>query len=375
MISEKILDEILPVKGLEELKNEKINELQEEGFIITNFQSGGIFYHLLLIVCQIRLELVLLLRNVLNNMFVTHAQESWLELKAADYSKKRKEAVKTRGYITLNRTQTGEPFKISKGYVFKTDRDINGNELRFIVLNNMIIPKDSMTGIVEVEAEKAGAEYNVSPGQINKCLIHLDGIDQIENKDGWIIREGADIEDYESLRSRTLGSWSELSALPIRDKYKNVCESVPGVLYVNVHDQHPRGQGTVDIVVTGTAATATEELLEKVRQAADSIKGPYDDVLVKSSSTVSQDIEVVLVADAAIQNENLEKKALIIIEELLQIQKNRSLNELYRADIIVALKNELPLKNVKVIIPAEDIQLDTDKIIVCGDITVKVQKV
>lgn len=375
MISEKILDEILPVKGLEELKNEKINELQEEGFIITNFQSGGIFYHLLLIVCQIRLELVLLLRNVLNNMFVTHAQESWLELKAADYSKKRKEAVKTRGYITLNRTQTGEPIKISKGYVFKTDRDINGNELRFIVLNNMIIPKDSMTGIVEVEAEKAGAEYNVSPGQINKCLIHLDGIDQIENKAGWIIREGADIEDYESLRSRTLGSWSELSALPIRDKYKNVCESVPGVLYVNVHDQHPRGQGTVDIVVTGTAATATEELLEKVRQAADSIKGPYDDVLVKSSSTVSQDIEVVLVADAALQNENLEKKALIIIEELLQIQKNRSLNELYRADIIVALKNELPLKNVKVIIPAEDIQLDTDKIIVCGDITVKVQKV
>lgn len=375
MINEKVLDEILPVKGLEELKNEKINELQEEGFIITNFQPGGIFYHLLMIVCQVRLELVLLLRNVLNNMFITHAQESWLELKAADYSKKRKEAIKTRGYITLSRNQTGQPIKISKGYVFKTDRDINGNELRFIVLNNMIIPSDSMTGIVEVEAEKAGAQYNVSPGQINKCLIHLDGIDQIENKAGWIIREGADIEDYESLRSRILGSWSELSALPIRDKYKNVCEGVPGVLYVNVHDQHPRGQGTVDIIVTGTAATATEELLEKVGQAADSIKGPYDDVLVKSSSTVSQDIEVILIADAGLQNDGLEDKATVIIEELLQIQKNRNLNELYQADIIVALKNELTLKNVKVIYPAEDIQLDTDKIIVCGTITVKVQRV
>ena len=35
---------------LETLKEEKIAELKEEGFAITNFHSGGVFYTLLLIV-------------------------------------------------------------------------------------------------------------------------------------------------------------------------------------------------------------------------------------------------------------------------------------------------------------------------------------
>ena len=44
MIDKEILDEVLPVPELEELKEQKIEELQEEGFVVTNFHSGGIFY-------------------------------------------------------------------------------------------------------------------------------------------------------------------------------------------------------------------------------------------------------------------------------------------------------------------------------------------
>lgn len=62
-----------------------------------------------------------------------------------------------------------------------------------------------------VEAEQPGAKYNVGPGQINKCLIYLDGVQGITNRSGWITKEGADKEDLESLRSRVLGAWSELS--------------------------------------------------------------------------------------------------------------------------------------------------------------------
>ena len=49
MIDKAILDEVLPVPELETLKEEKIAELKEEGFAITNFHSGGVFYTLLLI--------------------------------------------------------------------------------------------------------------------------------------------------------------------------------------------------------------------------------------------------------------------------------------------------------------------------------------
>ena len=344
--------------------------------VITNFSSGGIFYHLLMIVCQIRIELIQLLRVVLNNMFISHTEGVWTELKAADFSKARKAAVKTRGYVTLSRENHGEAVRIAKGYVFKTDRYINGEELRFFAVENTVIQKDTLSGVVVVEAEKEGSRYNVSPGQITKCLIHLDGIDKIENGSGWIIREGADIEDYESLRSRTLGAWAELSTLPIRDKYKNVCEGVPGVLYVNVHDQHPRGQGTIDIIVTGTAGQATEGLLSSVREAAESIRGPYDDILVKSSIAVEQDISVILIVDANLNTEGMEIKATSIIERFMQIQKGRNLYELNIADIIFDIKKELPeLRNIKVKTPAEDVQLDTDKVIVLGNVSVEIQKV
>jgi len=92
----------------------------------------------------------------------------------------------------------------------------------------------------------------------------------------WITREGSDTEDDESARVRTLRSWSELAKRPIEDTFINTAESVPGVLFAQADCNHPRGQGTVDVIVTGTAGEATEGLLEEVRKAVDAIVGPYD---------------------------------------------------------------------------------------------------
>lgn len=376
MIDKKILDEVLPVPELESLKNEKIAELKEEGFVITNFSSGGIFYHLLMIICRIRIELIVLLRYVLNNMFVVHAEGVWMELKAADFSKQRKAAVKTGGCVTVSRETGGEAVKIPKGHVFKTIRDINGEELRFFAVENTVLKQGALSCTVTVEAEKEGSRYNVPPGQITKSLTHIEGIDRIDNLTDWILREGADIEDYDSLRNRTLGAWSELSTLPIRDKYKNVCEGVPGVLFVNVHDQHPRGQGTIDIIVTGTAGQATEGLLADVRQAADSIRGPYDNLLVISSATVVQDIAVTLTVPALLDIAGIEDRAVSIISELIQISKQRKLNELTHADLIYELKARIDtIGNVKITVPEADVFLDSDKVITLGTVTVTIKKI
>lgn len=376
MIDKRVLDEILPVPELEELAEQKIAELKAEGFIITNFSSGGIFYHLLMIACQIRRELIILLRAVLNNMFVSHAGGVWMELKAADFSKKRKGALKAQGYVTLSRENPEDAVRIPKGHIFKTIRDINGEELRFFALENTVIQQGAFSGTVVVEAEQEGARYNVPPGQITKSLTHIEGIDKIENLPGWIIREGADIEDYESLRSRTLGAWAELSTLPIRDKYKNVCEGVPGVLFVNVRDMHPRGQGTIDIIVTGTAGQATEGLLEEVRKAADSIRGPYDDILVKSSETVSLDVSVEITLSEMLDATGIEERAASAVSDVMQIRKGRSLNELIHADLIFELKDKLPeIRNVKVIAPVEDVFLDSDKVIIPGKVMVTARRV
>lgn len=375
MIDEKILDEVLPVPEIDELKDDIIAELEDEGFVITNFSSGGVFYTLMMIVLRVRIELVQLLRTVLNNLFVSHASGTWLELKAADFSKKKKRAVKTQGYITLRRSMDGEAVRIPKATIFKTFKDINGDELRFLTMEDTVMQATATSVRILVEAEKEGARYNVPVGQISKSLTHLEGIDNIKNEDDWIKQEGSDIEDDESLRNRTLNAWAELSSRPIADKYKNVCESVEGVLFVTVNDLHPRGQGTIDIVVTGAAGEATEALLDKVRAQANSIRGEYDNILVKSSETVAQDIAVILTVSDAVADGDVEEKATTVIMELLKISKDRNLNELHLVDLIFALKSKIPtIKNIKFNTPTEDVIFDTDKVIILGEVDVTVQR-
>lgn len=376
MIDKEILDEVLPVPDLDELKDEVIEELKEEGFVITNFYSGGIFYTLLMIVLRIRIEFTELLRTILNNMFLSHAAGAWLDIKAADYAQKRKTAQKTQGLVTLSRTTTGEAVKIAKGQVFKTEKDINGEELRFFTLSASVLQKGALTVGILVEAETEGSRYNVSAGQITRSLTYIAGVETISNSEDWIVREGSDTEDDEGFRTRSLRSWSERAQRAIEDTFINAAESVPGVLFAQADCQHPRGQGTVDVIVTGTAGEATEGLLDSVRQAVDKIAGPYDDILVKSSVTITQDITVtVIVNDVTLSDDDVTNKVKAILIELLAVRKGRKLNELTCSDINYAIRTKLSAAvNVKVLIPSEDVALDKDKVITLGIITVTVQR-
>lgn len=376
MIDEKVLDEILPIPDREELKNTIEEELKEEGFVITNFRTGGIFYTLLMILLQIRIELVKLLRTVLNNMFVSHAEGVWMELKAADFSKKRKKPTKAKGYVFVERDAPGEAVRIAKGDIFKTEQDINGEELRYLVVEEAILQKDSLSQKVLIEAEKEGSKYNVSQGQIKKSLTHIEGVDRVNNPTDWLTQEGSDLEDIESLRERTLNSWAELSTMPISDKYKNACEAVDGVLFIRVDDMHPRGQGTVDIIVTSTAGGATEGLLDKVAEVADTIKGPYDNLLVKSSETVHQDVEIIIYIAEDASSEGIKERAEAIIADLLKISKGRELNKLYKDEIVYSLKRDIQVyKKSDIISPAEDVILSNDKVIKLGELKITVERV
>lgn len=376
MIDKEILDEVLPVPELEELKEQKIEELQEEGFVVTNFHSGGIFYTLLMVVLRIRIECAELFRSILNNMFVSHASGTWLDLKLADYGKKRKKAQKARGYVTVKRSGEGDAIKIPKGHVFKTETDINGEELRFFVTENTVLQKGASSVDVIVEAEKEGSHYNVPPGQISKTLVYLGELDSISNGEDWIIREGSDTEDDESFRGRGLRSWAELSQRAIEDSFINAAESVAGVLFAQADCAHPRGQGTVDVIVTGTAGEATEGLLKEVRAAVDKIAGPYDNILVKSSQNIEQDIAVtVTIGDAALTDEEVERRVEAILTELLAVRKGRKLNELNLSDINHAIREGLSsATNVKITTPGDDVLLTKDKVITLGAVTVTVKR-
>lgn len=309
-------------------------------------------------------------------MFVSHASGTWLDLKLADYGKKRKKAQKARGYVTVKRSGEGDAIKIPKGHVFKTETDINGEELRFFVTENTVLQKGASSVDVIVEAEKEGSRYNVPPGQISKTLVYLGELDSISNGEDWIIREGSDTEDDESFRGRGLRSWAELSQRAIEDSFINAAESVAGVLFAQADCAHPRGQGTVDVIVTGTAGEATEGLLKEVRAAVDKIAGPYDNILVKSSQNIEQDIAVtVTIGDAALTDEEVERRVETILTELLAVRKGRKLNELNLSDINHAIREGLSsATNVKITTPGDDVLLTKDKVITLGAVTVTVKR-
>lgn len=373
MIDEEILNAILPVPDLMELKDETVAELKEEGFVITNFHSGGIFYTLLMIILRIKIEFTELLRTVLNNMFISHASGMWLDIKSADYAKKRKAAQKTQGNITLTRLEaSGEAIKIGKGQVFKTEKDINGEELRFITLSSAVLQKGALSVDILAEAEKEGSRYNVSQGQITRSLVYLGEL-KIYNGEKWIVREGSDTEDDEGLRSRTLRSWSELAMRAIEDTFINAAESVPGVLFAQADCNHPRGQGTVDVIVTGTAGQSTEGLLENVRKAVSKIMGPYDDVLVKSSVTVPQDIVINITISGTITDEEARIKTVSLVSEHLSVRKGRKLYELICSDLNYAIRNGCKeTTNAQIIEPGQDVKLSRDKVLILGNVTVNV---
>ncbi|GFI07733.1 hypothetical protein IMSAGC007_00176 [Lachnospiraceae bacterium] len=375
MIDESIMEKIIPIPDEDEEMEKVQGELEDEGFPITNFKKGGIFYHLCRMLVTIYIELKELARVIVNSCFIKHAEGDWLKIKAADYSKQQKEAKAAKGYVTIYRNEYNNALQVTKGHCFKTEPDAVGKELKFYCCENTVIDAGEPVGRVLVEAEAPGTFYNIAPGRISISMIHLDGMDYVTNEEDWLFEEGAEEEDLEDLRDRCMSSWAELATRTIEEKLRNAAKSVPGVLDARIDAQHPRGQGTVDVIVTGAAGEASPELIRKVGDAIEPLKGNYEDYLVKSSEVVRQAFELVvyLAEDAA--TEGVDAQAEKLIEEMMALTRGE-MNTLYRDSIIQALSTKIDnYRKTDILQPSEDMVLEQDKVIMAGDITVAVRNV
>lgn len=373
MIDDSILDEVIPVPDPDTKMAEMKDNLEENGFKITKWGTGAVFYWLTRICVQIHVELLKLARVILNNMFIRHAEGKWLELKAAEFSKSRKAAIKTQGYITINRNNSDTALTITKAHIFKTKPDASGTELKYYAVADTLIPAGIKTGKVLVEAEKAGTQYNVSENQITVSMIYLEGIENITNDQDWIYLEGADEESYSSLRTRTLGSWEELSVNTTAGKLKSVVESLPGVMCAYVDDQHPRGQGTVDVIVIGTAGAASAELIQQAQQAIDTLRDNYEDYLVKPGEIVYQDVDITLHLRAGTSTTDVADVAKTLISSAMRLSNRSDFNLFLQDDIRYVLKSNIPgYRKTVFTSPATDVELAQDKVIMLSNITVQV---
>ncbi|MFC6592426.1 baseplate J/gp47 family protein [Deinococcus lacus] len=121
---------------------------------------------------------------------------------------------------------------------------------------------------VPIHAESPGTAYNVPAGTITQIHTPLPGL-SVANLPGWLLEAGADEESDASLRRRASLRWASLGGGATRAAYEYwALTASPAVDRVAVLDQHPRGQGTADVVIWGTGGIGADV----VREVNDSIQ-------------------------------------------------------------------------------------------------------
>lgn len=208
-----------------------------------------------------------LMEKLIKQATALYAEKEWLDLKAHDVAITRKSETKASGNVWFARREgSAGNIVIPAGRIVRTLPDGKGDIYRYVSTDQVILPAEADHILVPVESEAYGAGANAGPGQISQLVTPVTGIAGVTNTADWLINEGADVETDASLRERIWLRWMANNGCT-KYAYKAWALSVPGVMSVEILDQHPRGQGTVGVVVRGSAVLPTQALLERVREA------------------------------------------------------------------------------------------------------------
>lgn len=376
MIPAEIMDRIIKVPTEDDYMDELIEKLSEKGFVITNFSKGGVFYTILYVVVHGLIQLKQLGVDLVNSAFMKHCPEDWVEIRAADYAKSLKDGIRATGYVTVYRQEYSYPARVRKGHPFTTEPDSEGSYLTYYAVEDTVLTEGVGACKVLVEAEAPGTAYNVAAGRICRTLVHIDGCDHVANGEGWIVEAGTETEEIESLRQRCLNSRAEAARMNTDAKLKSIVESISGVVTADIDSQAPRGEGTVDIIVTGPEGTASEALISRVRDAIVQMEGSYGDYMVKSASSVRQDFVLTVYLEAGLGTAGYAEQVEAAIRDLMKVSKRKELNTLYRDEIIGKLVSTVTgYKKSDITVPAADVIKEKGNVIVPGTVTVTMKNI
>lgn len=231
-------------------------------------------------------QLYTLLQAVLKQAVPYYATGNWADMHAQGVGLSRREATKAFGLVRFfrNLEHTGN-VPIRAGRIVRTLPDGAGEVYRYVTTTDAVLPSDAAYIEVPVESESYGAAANASAGMLCELVTPVPGVSGVSNAKEWLTSEGADAETDEQLMERYRLRWAANNGCT-KYAYMDWALSVPGVVSVSILDQHPRGQGTVDVVVRGSAVIPTDALLARVREAIAPNTPINDDWLVKGPTPV-----------------------------------------------------------------------------------------
>ncbi len=376
-------DELIGTKSFAELVTESRKKLGASNSKITNWTVGGVFRTLVETCCWCVSQLYTLLEKVVPMGFLDYSTGTWLEFKAADVGLTRRTAKQATGKVIFSRqADVDRAVSIPSGSIVKTEMQNDGNELRFFTTENVVIPAGTESVEVPVRAEFEGAAYNVGEGYIRVLVTHIPGIDAVTNSESWLLSEGVDAESDVALRKRYRLRWNELSTGSTALAYESWAYQVPGVMDVAIDDNHPRGPGTVDVIIASPAGAPTETLKQQVKEYVDTRRPLCSDVLVMGPvlKTVDLDITLLLypekgsIADARTDAEAVIQKFFTMTDNETDVEAQKIGDDFIRARFIRHLMEIQDVINVVLNSPASDISVAVNELAARGTVSLRVER-
>ncbi|MBE6824874.1 MAG: baseplate J/gp47 family protein [Ruminococcaceae bacterium] len=248
---------------------------------------------------DIMLRLKVLSAEVYNNlvaqeflkrqMFATTATGEFLDKHALERGLERKPAVKATGTVTFWADQALiNDIWIPQGVVVST----NGPDVKkFVTTEVALLNKNEVSVMVPVEACEGGEDYNVLASTVTVLVTPPVGITSVTNKKAFT--GGLNAESDEELRERVLYSYRDISNGTNEVYYRRLAQSVSGVYSASVASLQ-RGNGTIDVYISGKGAKAGSTVVSAVQKLIDENREINVDVKVSEAiiSNVSYTLEI-----------------------------------------------------------------------------------
>ncbi|MCS6178962.1 baseplate J/gp47 family protein [Shewanella baltica] len=263
-------------------------DVEAEGGIIANDSPYSPFWRLITaIIAKPATWIVnkVLIGVILPNLFLLTANDDgFIEAKAWEHDLTRKTDSKAKGKVRFYRAASSGPsLLIPAATVIQTDA-INGTVYRVLTVDDVILPQNSLSVLVPVIAENAGAAYNLGAGYLHILPTAVTGIGSVTNEAEWLDELGSDRETNDDLKLRTRNAFTAAAPWHIDAVYRAILTEQSGLDTDNIFFEHdaPRGPGTANAYILLDTGEPSVELLTNLNQYVmeKGYHGHGDDLLV-----------------------------------------------------------------------------------------------
>lgn len=231
---------------------------------------------------------------VFGQLFPTLATGTWLDLHCRQVGVSRQEAGRAVGVVVFSRAAAAGNVNIPMGTVVRTKPDGAGVVQRYLTTAAVVLPEGEVSVQATVQAQDYGRQGNATAGLITEIVTPVAGVDSVDNSAQWLVAEGVDAETDDALRQRYVLAWQNING-STKYAYESWARSITGVVSAKIMDMHPRGQGTVDVIIRGPVGVPGADLLSQVDAVVQENRPINDDVLVRGPTPVEVSVAAELV--------------------------------------------------------------------------------